>query len=85
MPALAGVFVTFASTAITAHRTHVMDCYASHSLQVLIQLSGAHLQVGVPETALNELATFLAIIGESSGGMIISNRAERIERALADR
>ena len=45
MPALAGVFVTFASTASTAHRTHVMDCYASHSLQVLILFSGAHLQV----------------------------------------
>ena len=81
MPALAGVFVTFASTAITAHRTHVMDCYASHSVQVLI-LPLRRTPVGVPETASNDLAMSLAGIGESSKAIMISNRAERIERAL---
>ena len=81
MPALAGVFVTFASTASTAHRTHVMDCYASHSVQVLI-LPLRRTPVGETETASNELAMSLAGIGESSKAFMISNRAERIERAL---
>ena len=81
VPALAGVFVTFASTASTAHRTHVMDCYASHSVQVLI-LPLRRTPVGVPETASNELAMSLAGIGESSKAFMISHRAERIERAL---
>ena len=70
MPALAGVFVTFASTAITAHRTHVMDCYASHSVQVLI-LPLRRTPVGVPETASNDLAMSLAGIGESSEAIMI--------------
>ena len=49
--------------------------------------SGAHSTLrctpaGVPETASNELAMYLAGIGESSKAIMISNRAERIERAL---
>ena len=80
-PALASLFVMFASTASTAHRTHVMDCNASHSLQVLI-LPLRCTPAGVPETASNELAMSLAGIGESSKAIMISDRAERIERAL---
>ena len=62
----------------------------SHTRDGLLRVSlasGAHSTLrctpaGVPETASNELAMSLAGIGESSKAFMISNRAERIERAL---
>ena len=62
--------------------SHTRDGFQRVSLA-----SGAHYALrctpaGVSETASNDLATFLAIIGESSKAIMISNRAERIERAV---
>ena len=63
--------------------SHTRDGLLRVSLgsQVLI-LPLRRTPAGVSETASNDLATFLAIIGESSKAIMISNRAERIERAL---
>ena len=62
--------------------SHTCDGFQRVSLASGAQPALRCTPAGVPETASNELAMSLAGIGESSKAIMISHRAERIERAL---